>query len=194
MTPPGVAELRDRLRDFRYTAFRLETLQAYSGSSEDPAHAAFQRGDHVPPPDPDQDQWISRLQANCDAGRTQQRVHVVREPVAPTSYVAFELTWEYGPHASAGEDIRIIPVTDTWPADIPQADFWLFDSRHLFVLDYDHAGRWLGARPVDDPTRVAHACFVRDAALHQAMTWSDYITTKPELLRRVPGSLAHGAV
>ena len=126
------------------------------------------------------------LRAHRDAGRTQQRVHVVREPVS--DYLAFELTWEYGPHTTAGEDIRIIPVTDAWPDDVPSRDFWLFDSRRLFHLAYDDAGNWLGAQRNTDPTAITHACFVREAALHQATPWADYMATKPDLRKRLPKS------
>lgn len=179
-----MVDLRDQLATFRYSVFRLETLQVYAGSSEDPARAAFQRGDPTPPLDPHQDQWVTTLRAHRDAGRTQQRVHVVREPVS--DYLAFELTWEYGPHAAAGEDIRIIPVTDTWPVDVPDRDFWLVDSRHLFHLRYADTGAWLGAVHVTDPAMVAEACFARDAALHQATPWADYMAGHPTLLQRVP--------
>lgn len=181
---PGVAELREQFRTFRYSAFRLETLQTYAGSDEDPARLAFQRGDPTPPPDPHQDEWLAMLRAHHDAGRTQQRVHIVREPLS--DYLAFELTWEYGPHVAAGEDIRIIPVTGTWPLDVPGRDFWLFDSQRLFDLDYDADGNWLGVQRVTDPAAVARASFVREAALRQSTPWVDYMTTKPALLRRLP--------
>lgn len=184
MTLPGVAELREQFRIFRYTAFRLETLQAYAGSGEDQAQAAFQCGALVPPPDPRQDQWMAMLRAHRDAGRTQQRVHVVIEPVS--DYLAFELTWQYGPHTNAGEDIRIIPATDAWPADVPHGDFWLFDSQQLFVLTYDDDGTWRGVQRIADPAAVVHACFVRDAALHQSTPWADYMATQPALLKRLP--------
>lgn len=179
---PGVAELREQFRIFRYSAFRLETLQAYAGSDEDPARLAFQRGDPTPPPDPHQDQWLAMLRAHRDVGRTQQRVHVVREPVS--DYLSFELTWEYGPHVAAGEDIRIIPITDDWPVDVPHRDFWLFDSQRLFDLSYDDAGNWLSVQHITDPAAVAQACFVRDAALYQSITWADYMAANPGL--RVP--------
>ena len=41
------------------------------------------------------------LAANHRAGRVQQRVHVVAEPL--TAYLRYELTWQYGPNAAAGE-------------------------------------------------------------------------------------------
>ncbi len=82
---------------------------------------------------------------------------------------------------------HIIPVTDTWPIDVPERDFWLVDSRHLFHLRYAaDTGAWLGAVHVTDPAMVAEACFVRDAALHQATPWADYMAAHPTLLQQVP--------
>lgn len=147
----------------------------------------FHRGDQEPPPDPAEDEWGTRLRANRDAGRTQQRVHVVIEPI--TDYLAYELTWEYGPHAAAGEDIRIIPVTDDWPRDVPRSDFTLFDSRILFRLRYAPTGTWLGAERSEDSSAIADACFARDAALHQAVRWDEYMARHPELSRRLPKGL-----
>ncbi|PZS24228.1 MAG: hypothetical protein DLM61_22735 [Pseudonocardiales bacterium] len=42
---PGVAQLVAALHSFRYSMFRLETLQVYAGSGEDRGIAAFQRSD-----------------------------------------------------------------------------------------------------------------------------------------------------
>ncbi len=187
MTPeelPGVAELLERFRTFRYTVFRLETLQHYAGSGEDEGIAAFERGDPEPPPDPAEDEYAGMVRAHRAAGKARQRVHVVREPLS--DYLAYELTWEYGPHAAAGEDIRIIDATDGWPDDVALEDFWLFDSRHLFDLHYAADGTWLGVEQLTDPGSVADACFVRDAAWHQSTPWVDYMARHPQLARRVP--------
>ncbi len=181
---PGVAELLERFRTFRYSVFRLETLQVYAGSGEDEGIAAFHRGDPDPPPDPAEDEYAATVRAHRAAGRTQQRVHVVTEPI--TDYMAYELTWEYGPHVVAGEDIRIIPASRRWPADVPAQDFWLFDSQHLFDMHYAADGTWLGVEPMADASAVVEACFVRDAALHQSIPWRDYMSRHPELVRRVP--------
>lgn len=127
---------------------------------------------------------LTLLRANRDAGRLQQRVHTVTEPIS--DYLAYELVWEYGPHSTAGEDIRIIPVTDHWPDDVPQSDFTLFDSSLLFQLNYDPDGTWLGAQLVTDHASVVAACLARDAALHQAMPWSEYMIRHPDLVARLP--------
>ncbi len=182
---PGVGELLGRFRTVRYSVFRLETLQRYAESGEDEGLAAFERGDPEPPPDPAEDEYAGMVRAHRAAGKTRQRVHVVREPLS--DYLAYELTWEYGPHVAAGEDIRIIDATDIWPDDVPEAmDFWLFDSRHLFELRYAADGTWLGVEPVSDQERVAEVCAVRDAAIHQSIPWRDYLTRHPELVRRLP--------
>ncbi len=181
---PGVAELLERFRTFRYSVFRLETLQHYAGSGEDEGIAAFERGDPEPPPDPAEEQYAGMVRANRAAGKAWQRVHVVLEPL--TDYLAYELTWEYGPHAAAGEDIRIIDATCGWPDDVPHEDFWLFDSRHLFNLRYAADGTWLGVEQVTDPGRVAEACSVRDAAWQQSIPWADYMIRHPTLARRLP--------
>lgn len=184
---PGVERLVAAFHTFRHSVFRLETRQVYAEPVEEPNIAAFNRGDPGPPPDPVEDEWAGMLRAHRDAGRLQQRVHVVTEPI--TGYLAYELCWEYGPHTAAGEDIRIIPVTTSWPVDVPRHDFTLFDSKWLFELDYAHGGVLLGAREVADWERVAAACRVRDAALRQAVSWTDYIARYPDLVRRVPKGL-----
>jgi len=183
LLPPGDPELSRWFRRFRYSVFRLETLQTYAGSGEDDGIAAFGRGDPEPPPDPAEDEWAAMLRAHRDAGRIQQRVHVVTEPVS--DYLAYELTWEYGPHAAAGEDIRIIPVTTGWPADVPSKDFWLFDSATLFDMHYHTGGHWLGSEAVTDPARIVAACFARDAALYHSIPWRAYLAEHPELERRL---------
>ena len=94
------------------------------------------------------------------------------------------VTWGYGPNVAADEDIRLIPVREgeAWPMDVPQAtDYWLFDSRELYQQHYEPDGTWLGTKPVADPARIVTACHWRDAALHQAMPWQDYVADRPEL-------------
>ena len=79
-----------QFREFSYTAYRLETLQSYAGSGEDEDLAAFRAG--LPEPaSPAKDEWTAMIADNHRAGKIQQRVHVVSEPL--TDYMRFELTW-----------------------------------------------------------------------------------------------------
>jgi hypothetical protein len=186
LIPPGAPEFVRKFLQFRYSAFRLETLQSYGNSQEDADFEAFVTG-RPKPPNPGHEQWQAMVRANVHAGRTVQRVHVVTEPLS--QYMQLELTWGYGPNAAAGEDIRIIPVREgeAWPVDVPEGtDYWLFDSAELYHPHYDSEGTWLGTEFVTDPARIVDACHWRDAACHYAISWQNYLSEQPELAKHVP--------
>ncbi|WP_325049451.1 DUF6879 family protein [Saccharopolyspora rhizosphaerae] len=169
---PGIDSLWDGLVNFKYSLFRLETLQQYSGSSEDEAIAQWRRTGAIPLTD-ELRQWCERIDRRVKDGCRAQRVHVVTEPL--TDYMRFELA-SYEPNIQAGEDVRVIPVREgQWPADVPfESDYWLIDARQLFSMRYAPDGQWLGADLVTDPQQIADACAIRDAALAQSLPWRDY--------------------
>lgn len=170
---PGIDRLWEGLVNFRYSLFRLETLQSYSGSSEDEALAEWRRTGTIPLTE-ELRQWCERIQRRVKDGCRAQRVHVVTEPL--TDYMRFELA-SYEPNVEAGEDVRVIPVRDDrqWPTDVPSgADFWLIDGRQLWSMQYAPDGEWLGADLVTDPQQIVDACATRDAALAQSISWRDY--------------------
>jgi hypothetical protein len=164
--PVDLADLMAMFETFSYSAFRLETYQTYIGTTRD-------------------DQWVALLKASRRWGKTHQRVHVITEPL--TGAMQQELTEGYEPNVAAGEDIGIIPVAATggWPDDVPQSDFWLFDSSRLLAMHYEPDGTWTGADRITDPERIVQACRIRDAALHRAVPWHTYIASRPDLRRRV---------
>lgn len=166
--------------------FRLETLQCYGNSGEDPALAAFEAGEpHLITPG--KREWIALVRGRTTAGCVMQRVHVVREPI--TDYLRFELTWGYQPNVDAGEDIGIIPVPPgaPWPATLPErADFWLFDFSVLYTLRYDQDGSWIAAEQVTERAAIQQARRWRETAIRLAMPWRLYIDSHPELAGVVP--------
>lgn len=105
--------LLERLAGFRYSLFRLETLQVYRGSSEDEAFAAYRAGRSIPVT-PELREWCARVHRRVSDGCAVQRVHVVTEPA--TEYIDFEVA-SYAPNVDAGEDVRIIRVAEghPWP-------------------------------------------------------------------------------
>lgn len=179
LIPPGAPEFRALFDTFEHSVFRLETLQAYQGSRERELLADFLAG-KPRPADRLKADWTAMIAANAQAGKSVQRVHVVREPL--TDYLRFELTWGYEPNAEAGEDIRIVSVHDGgWPPELPQRDYWLFDAAKLYDMHYDPEGVWLGIEPVNDPARIVQACAWRDAALHLGVPWQAYVRDRPQL-------------
>jgi uncharacterized protein DUF6879 len=164
--PITAAQFEAQFDTFSYSAFRLEALQHYAGTTRD-------------------DQWVAQLRRSRHWGKTHQRVHVIVDPL--TAAMQQELTEGYGPNVTAGEDIGIIscPEGDVWPDDVPRHDFWIFDGTLLYEMDYHPDGTWAGARRVRDPGRILDACHAREAALYRAMSWHTYIASRPDLQRRV---------
>ncbi len=114
------------------------------------------------------------------------RVHVVTEPI--TDYLRFELSWGYQPNVEAGERIGIVavPPGESWPTELPErTDFWLFDLTVLYVMRYDHRNAWLATERVTEPGAIKRARCWREAALHLAAPWQDYIAAHPPLARIV---------
>lgn len=189
MLSPGAPEFSSWFRHFQRSCFRLETLQRYGASGEDDSIKTFLAGAN-PQPHPGKQEWMALVRAAAHERRTMQRVHVVTEPL--TDYVRFEVAWSYAHNVAAGEDVRIIPLTEglEWPSDLPPpgGDFWLFDDAELFDMRYDSDGTWTGIDHTIDPDAVLQACRRRDAALRLAQPWLTYVDERPDLARRVPAT------
>jgi hypothetical protein len=179
------AEFDALFASFEHTAYRLETLQAYDVSYEVEPYQAFMAG-HPRPRDSSKDQWVSMIRDAVAAGKVFQRVHVVIEPL--TDYLRYELGWSYPPNVEAGEDIRVLVAQPgKWPMSsrgeiLPHLrDYWLFDSSDLWVMEYADDGRFLYIEQVTEPAMIVTAARRRDAALHYAIPYSDYMR-RAELL------------
>jgi len=162
--PVTLDELQAQFETFSYSAFRLEQYQSYAGTGRD-------------------EQWIALLKRNRRWGKTHQRVHVVTEPLTPA--MQQELTEGYEGNVAAGEEIGILSVAVRELDNMPRFDYWLFDSRALYVMRYEPDGTWAGAERVYEPERIVDACAWRDQALHRAVPWRSYIASHPDLQQRL---------
>lgn len=170
ITDAGGSEFSQLFTGFRHTAFRLETLQAYDVPQEAKSLAAFLAGQPMPLEAPEDD-WASTVADGTLAGKAFRRVHVVEEPL--TDYLRYELAI-YWLNVEAGEDVRILPVqSGEWP-ELPRRDYWLFDSRSLWFMNYDAQGRFLGAAPAANAEEVVLANYWRDSAMRAAIPYADY--------------------
>ncbi|WP_187369578.1 DUF6879 family protein [Fodinicola acaciae] len=66
-----------------------------------------------------------RVRGYRQSGKWIGRVHVIRRPL--TDYLRFELA-AYRYNVAAGEDVRILDVTDRPNPGLPDQDFWMFDE------------------------------------------------------------------
>lgn len=77
---------------------------------------------------------------------------------------------------AAGEDIRYLTRDRAKAAELPDHDYWLFDSCKLTVMHFSDDDRFLGAEMIEDPSVVVQHNYWRDAAWHHAVRRDDFAT------------------
>ncbi|WP_327737142.1 hypothetical protein OG749_28985 [Streptomyces nojiriensis] len=127
-----------KFRDFRQEAWRLETLPQYLMPQEAEEFAAFMAGARIDPGSVS-NEYTDRLARQVAEGRSQGRVHIVTHPLS--DYLRFEFSQYYAPHALAGEEIRILDVTNRENPLRGIQDFWLFDRTEVVLMNYYADGR-----------------------------------------------------
>lgn len=181
ITDLGSEEFSQLFTGFEHTAYRLELWDRYGVDYEDASYKAWRAGRPLRH-DPDLEAWGGMLRAARAAGKVFQRVHVVPDD-RMTDYLRYEFDVWYPANTAAGDDVRILPAS-AWPENAPQEDYWLFDSRDLWVMHYADDGTFQYAELVCDDDagwEVATAGYWRDAALHYATPFPDYVRTRPQL-------------
>lgn len=176
------ARLGELIRSrFTRHAFRLETLDAYDVGDDGSDVARYLRG--KPEPDPERKgAWLARLRTEQAAGKTRQRVHVLRSPLS--DYLRYECEWGYLPNVSAGEDVRILDLAErTRPVALDiDHDFWLLDDQVVVRMHYDERGQFLGAEVLDG-AELSRYRAAKDAALAFAEPFTSYWDRHPEYHR-----------
>lgn len=158
--------------DFEHAAFRLEVRDRYNMPDESRGFELFLRG----LPDPEEDElmgpWCDMVRRATADGKRFERVRVVTEP--HSDYIRFEIA---GTHlnVAAGEDIRYVPRGRTARLDLPEHDYWMFDSRVVALMHFDADDRLLGAELITDPELVVRHCYWRDVAWHHATPHDEYV-------------------
>jgi hypothetical protein len=132
---------------FTSDALRYETLTYYDVASDGDDFARFLAGEPGPSPEV-VGGWGRWVQQQRSRGATVRRVRVLREP--PSDYLRFEMGWAYVANVSAGEDIRILDLTERpAPAEVVDAEFWMLDRQRIALMAYSMAGKFLHAHALD---------------------------------------------
>jgi len=169
--PRGVAlnllvgdEFNGLFRSFAHTAFRLEVRDRYDAPYENESLRKFLaeelddllwiQG------------WLAMIRDATAAGRRFTRVRVVSLPLS--EYSRFGV-WCAQFTNDAGEDIRYLTRDQARAEELPEHDYWLFDSRKLVRMHFDECDRFLGGEVVADPAVVVEHNYWRDAAWHRAV-------------------------
>jgi hypothetical protein len=122
--------------DFHSEAWRLETLPEYRVSQEGDEMRAFLAGERIDP-HVYSNEYTDDLKRVRAEGRSKGRVHIVTRPLS--TYLRYEFMY-YRPHAWAGEDIRIMDVTDRENPLAGVQDFWMFDRSEVVLMHYESDG------------------------------------------------------
>ncbi len=130
-------EWRAKFLKFRSEAWRLETLPQYLVPQEAEELEAFRAGARVDPLTYSS-AYTERLKRQRAEGRRQGRVHVISRPLS--EYLEFEFSRYYEPNVMAGEDIRILDVTDRENPLPDVQDFWMFDRSTVVLMRYEPDG------------------------------------------------------
>ncbi|MGW3653462.1 DUF6879 family protein [Streptomyces sp. NPDC000878] len=157
-------------REFRHSAWRLETRTGYASDRSSPNWSEFQRGKSFGfnPDSP----WHTNVRAQTEAGKRFERVRLVDDP--PTEGQRFLLATGLG-NVAAGEDIRNLTRARAKELRLPDHDFWLFDSKVLARFAFDDEDTTLGVYVTEDPAEVLAACQARDAAWHHAVRTEEFV-------------------
>jgi len=156
-------------RDFASSAFRLELHQIYTMPGEADELRRFRAGEQ--PPTDYHYGWLDRMAEARKAGKTVRRVRVVRRPL--TDYIRYEFAWGFVYNVEAGEDIRVLDLTEQPGPELPDHDFWMFDDTTVVKLMYRPDGTQIGRELLENPDLGAYLAW-RDAAWQTAVPFRDY--------------------
>jgi hypothetical protein len=154
--------------NYERSAFRMETHQVYTMPRERPTFEKFLAGEDMP--EDFSADWHELIRNNIAAGKTMQRVKFVRRPF--TDYTRSLMSWGVATNAAAGEDYRILDITDR-TVDIPEQDFWIFDESTVVLLNFNPDGTLID-RQLADPADLDKYLHWRDVALPEAVPLGEY--------------------
>lgn len=148
---------------FEHSAWRLESRGGYASDRDDLDFAEFRKTGTVTY-DLDSE-WCTNMLRQTGAGKRVGRVRIVDDP--PTEGQLFLLAYAEC-NAATGEDIRNLRRTEAERLNLPDADFWVFDSRMVALLNFDQADVLLNVEVITEPAEVNRYMQAFDAAMHHA--------------------------
>ncbi len=186
-TPLDASSFQQFFLDFRVSARRLEPRSRYDSPREQERIGVFNAGrETIEQRRHFQTSWGEVVRGATARGARFERVRVVSDP--PTDYQRFGM---YGSQVNTelGEDIRYLPRDRANELDLPDHDFWVFDSEVLLFLHWTADDRSVGHSAVTDPELViSHERWI-DLAWRHATPALDYIAQDPTRIEP-PGRVA----
>jgi hypothetical protein len=117
--------------------------------------------------------WLSMIRDATGEGRRFARVRVTSLHFSNYNRWGYVIAQH---NITAGEDIRYLTSQWAQELDLPNHDYWLFDSRKLLRMRFDEADRFLGGEIIEDPAEIVRHNYWRDAAWHHAVRRDEFAT------------------
>ncbi|GAA5171969.1 hypothetical protein GCM10023321_71170 [Pseudonocardia eucalypti] len=172
MTALTPEEFMELFRQVKHAARRLENRGRYDVAYETPEREAFLAGERSPERPERFDDWDLNLRERTAAGARFERVRVMEDPLTP--YNRF-MIWSNAQNSRNGEDIRYLDRNRANELNLPDHDFWVFDSTQLVLMRFTKDDRSLGHDLITDPGLIArHEAWI-DLAMAHATPWRDYV-------------------
>jgi len=159
------------LTEYERSAWRFETQPTYTMPGEQESLSRWRSGESKP--EGHNTGWHETVRAAVSAGKTIGRVRVVQQPL--TEYQRYQLEWGIPGNVEAGEDIRILDMTEL-KLDLPGHDFWLFDDSLIVDLNFNPDGTLLNVDRRENPDLGTYHGWKR-VALEHAVPFDEYART-----------------
>ncbi|MFG2373716.1 DUF6879 family protein [Streptomyces sp. NPDC048504] len=166
----GLDEFDRLFTQFQHTAWRLETRRRYASDEVTDTYTQFLRGESVDWEGRDPE-WCAERREQTALGKRFERVRVVDNPPTPGQLYLLDNARR---NSSVGEDIRQIWRPEAERLQLPDEDFWLFDSRLVARLNFDDADDLVSVELITEPVEVNRYCQARDAATHYAVPYEEF--------------------
>lgn len=106
-------------------------------------------------------------------GRRFARVRVVGLPWSDYNRWSYVIAQH---NIAAGEDIRYLTSERARELELPNNDYWLFDSRKLLRMRFSEDDHFLGGEIIEDSAEIVQHNYWRDAAWHHALRRDGFAT------------------
>jgi len=166
----GLDEFDRLFTQFEHTAWRLETRRRYASDEVTDTYAQFTRGEPVDWDGKDAE-WCAERRAQTALGKRFERVRIIDSPPTPGQLYLLDNARR---NSSVGEDIRNLSRADAERLQLPEEDFWIFDSRLVVLLNFDDADDLVNVELITEPVEVNRYAQARDAATHYAAPYEEF--------------------
>ncbi|TDD83276.1 hypothetical protein E1202_25800 [Saccharopolyspora karakumensis] len=163
-----LSNLRERFANCHSSAWRFEAQPTYTMPGEQDELELWRAG--KPMPEGFNSAWHERVSGYVERGVSMGRVRVVRRPL--TEYLRHQFEWAIPGNIKAGEDIRVLDLTEL-DLDLPSQDFWLFDDEIVVDLNFNPDGTMINREQLENPDLSKYRKW-RDTALAHAVPFHEF--------------------